>query len=59
MTDRELEQRLRAWYEAEVRPTEAAPVGLRESVATIPVTMPAPLRPLSGRRRFTLLASPP
>ena len=56
MTDRELEQRLRAWYEAEVGSTEAAPVGLRESVATIPVTTPAPLRPLSGRRRFTLLA---
>ncbi len=56
MTDRELEQRLRAWYEAEVGSTEAAPVGLRESVAAIPVTMPAPLRPLSGRRRFTLLA---
>lgn len=56
MTDRELEQQLRAWYEAEVGSTEAAPVGLRESVATIPVTTPAPLRPLSGRRRFTLLA---
>ena len=56
MTDRELEQRLRAWYEAEVGSTEAAPVGLRESVAAIPATMPAPLRPLSGRRRFTLLA---
>jgi WD40 repeat protein len=56
MTDRELEQRLRAWYEAEIGSTEAAPVGLRESVATIPATTPAPLRPLSGRRRVTLLA---
>ena len=56
MTDRELEQRLRAWYEAEIGSTETAPVGLRESIGTIPVTTPAPLRPLSGRRRFTLLA---
>ena len=56
MTDRELEQRLRAWYATEVGATEAAPADLRESLAAIPATTPAPVRPFAGRRRFTLLA---
>ena len=34
MTDRELEQRLRAWYAAEVAETESAPADLRETLAT-------------------------
>jgi len=56
MTDRELEQRLRAWYAAEVGERETAPADLRESIASIPVTTPTPLRPLTRRRGFTLLA---
>ena len=57
MTDRELEQRLRAFYAAEVGAAEAAPVDLRESVGTIPAATPIPLRPRAGRRSFTLLAA--
>lgn len=56
MTDRELEQRLRAWYAAEVGQSEAAPADLHESLAAIPLTTPTPLRPLTRRRGFTLLA---
>jgi Tol biopolymer transport system component len=56
MTDRELEQRLRARYAAEVPETESAPEQLREALAAIPRTFPAPLRPVSRRRGFTLLA---
>lgn len=56
MTDRELEQRLRARYAAEVPETESAPQQLREALAAIPRTFPAPLRPVSRRRGFTLLA---
>ena len=56
MTDRELEQRLRAFYADEVGATEAAPTDLRASLAAIPVTTPTPLRPISRRRGFTLLA---
>ena len=36
---------LRAWYGTEVGETETAPADLRESLATIPATTPAPLRP--------------
>ena len=50
MTDQELEQRLRAWYAAEAGETETAPDDLREVLATIPATTPAPLRARSGRR---------
>ncbi len=57
MTDRELEQRLRAWYAAEVAETESAPADLRETLATIPMTTRLPLRPLTRRRGFTLLAA--
>jgi Tol biopolymer transport system component len=56
MTDRELEDRLRAWYEAEVGVVEAAPIDLREVVAEIPASAPAPLRALPRRRGVTLLA---
>src|SRR6267142_4015838 len=56
MTDRELEQRLRARYALEVPETESAPEQLREALAAIPRTSPAPLRPVSRRRGFTLLA---
>ena len=55
MTDRELEQRLRAWYAAEVGDTETAPEDLRASLAAIPSTTPAPLRPVGRRRGLTLL----
>jgi len=57
MTDRELEQRLRAWYAAQVVETETAPEDLRASLAAIPATAPAPLRPISRRQGFTLLAA--
>jgi Tol biopolymer transport system component len=56
MTDQELEQRLHAWYAAEVGETETAPDDLRQVLATIPATTPAPLRARGGRRGFTLLA---
>jgi hypothetical protein len=56
MTDRELEHRLRAFYAAEIGEGETAPADLRQSIATIPATAPAPLRPLGRRRNFTLLA---
>lgn len=57
MTDRELEERLRAWYRDGIRENEAVPADLRESLAAIPETTPAPLRPLPRRRGFTLLAA--
>ncbi len=57
MTDRELEDRLRAWYDAEVGDAAAAPADLRESLADIPVSAPAPLRQLPRRRGMTLLAA--
>jgi len=56
MTDRELEQRLRAWYVAEVGGIETAPADLRESLAAIPATTPLVRRPLTRRRGLTLLA---
>ena len=57
MTDRELEQRLRAWYAAQVAATETAPEDLRESLAAIPETNRTPLRPITRRRGVTLLAA--
>jgi Galactose oxidase, central domain/WD40-like Beta Propeller Repeat len=57
MTDRELEDRLRAWYGAEVGEHEPAPFDLRDSLAAIPVEAPAPLRPLARPRGITLLAA--
>jgi Tol biopolymer transport system component len=56
MTDQELEQRLRAWYVAEVGAGEAAPPDLRDSLATIPAPTPTTLRRGSRRRGLTLLA---
>jgi len=56
MTDRELEQLLRARYAGQVPESETAPGDLRVSVAAIPATAPAPLRPLSRRRNYSLLA---
>ena len=57
MTDRELEKLLRAWYDDEVGATVGAPADLRESLAAIPLTTPAPLRPITRRRSLTLLAA--
>ena len=57
MTDRELEQRLRAWYRAEVPADEAAPAAFRSALAAIPKASPAPWRRLGSRRGFTLLAA--
>ncbi len=51
MTDRELEERLRAWYAAEVGETETAPADLRESLADDPgddADAPAPAGPAAG-----------
>ena len=57
MTDSELEQRLRAWYRAEISPNEAAPVSLRSRLRLIPRATPAPARQLGGRHSLTLLAA--
>jgi WD40 repeat protein len=56
MTDRELQERLRAWYAGEVPETQRAPADLREAIAAIPATIPAPLRPLVRGRDVRLLA---
>ena len=56
MTDRQLEERLQAWYAAEVPESETAPADLRESITAIPASTPALLRPLGRRPNFTLLA---
>ncbi len=56
MTDRELEERLRAWYAAEVGESERAPAEMRERIMAIPASTPMPLRPIARRRNFTLLA---
>jgi Tol biopolymer transport system component len=56
MTDRQLEERLRAWYATEVAESETAPADLRESITAIPDTTPTPLRPLTRRRNIALLA---
>ena len=55
MTNRELEQRLRTWYAAQVPESETAPHDLRASLTAIPAAV-APLRLLGGGRRFGLLA---
>ena len=57
MNDRDLEARLRAWYDAEVGADEAAPADLRDSLAEIPALAPAPLRQVPRRRGITLLAA--
>ncbi len=57
MTDRELEQRLRSWYGAEIRVDEVAPLALRRDVAAIPRIAPQPARPVGRGPRLTLLAA--
>jgi WD40 repeat protein len=57
MTDHELEQRLRAWYQAEIPADEMAPAALRSSLRSIPVSAPAAWRSRTRGRAFTLLAA--
>ncbi|MEK6191384.1 MAG: hypothetical protein AABM41_03545 [Chloroflexota bacterium] len=57
MTERELEQRLRAWFQAEVGDGLQAPAELRASVVGLPDTMPTPVTLLGGRRNLALLAT--
>ena len=57
MTNDELEQRLRAWYDGEVGEDETAPSALREAVMAIPVSMPSPRRRFVRRGSFPLLAA--
>jgi hypothetical protein len=57
MTNDELEQRLRAWYRAEMGEREPAPPALYASLAAIPETMPAKVRSFGGRRGFLVLAA--
>ncbi len=56
MTEHELEQRLRAWYRAEVE-SATAPSALQASVAAIPAQLPYRARFFQTRRRFVLLAA--
>ncbi len=57
MTDHDLEQRLRTWYQAEVGSNETAPLALRADLAAIVAPQPALTRLLGGRRAATLLAA--
>lgn len=57
MTDQELEQRLRSWYQAEVPADLAAPADLRTRVVAIPRPASQPWRGSARRRGFTLLAA--
>jgi hypothetical protein len=57
MTDHELEQRLRAWYRAEITDGETAPAELRAQVASIPRTRLTSVHALRSRRNLTLLAA--
>ena len=57
MTDQELEQRLRSWYQAEVPADLAAPADLRSRVVAIPRPASQPWRGSARRRGFTLLAA--
>lgn len=57
MTDQELEQRLRSWYQTEVPADQAAPADLRSRVATIPRPASQPWRGSARRRGVTLLAA--
>jgi hypothetical protein len=56
MTERELEQRLREWFQTEIGDGLEAPAELRASVAGIPDTMPTPVTVFGGRRNLALLA---
>jgi len=57
MTDHELEQRLRSWYQAEIPADEAAPAALRSRLAAIPRVVPVPLGERRPGRPMTLLAA--
>lgn len=57
MTDQELEQRLRSWYQAEVPADLTAPADLRSKVVAIPRPASQPWRGSARRRGFTLLAA--
>jgi Kelch motif/Galactose oxidase, central domain len=57
MTDHELEQRLRAWYRAEVGEATTAPLDLRSSIAEIPKAPPFLDRRSGNRRSVILLAA--
>ena len=57
MNDRELEQRVRNWYRAEIGEDAVAPLALRRDVAAIPRSAPESARPLGGRTRLTLLVA--
>ena len=57
MTDRELEDRLRRWYAADVGEVDGAPADLRGRVVGIPRSAPVSRRTLRGRRGLTLLAA--
>ncbi len=57
MTDRELDDRLRAWYRDTIDVGEPAPIALRTAVASIPTLDRRPLRLLGSRRTIELLAA--
>ena len=57
MTDRDLEQRLRAWYRVEVGAEERAPVDLRDRLGAIPRSTPPAIRRDGRRNALTLLAA--
>jgi dipeptidyl aminopeptidase/acylaminoacyl peptidase len=57
MTDHELEQRVRAWYRAEIGDGEAAPIDLRIAVVAIPQAAAIPARRFGRRPGMTLLAA--
>lgn len=57
MTDQDLENRLRAWYRAEIGADEVAPPALRTSLAVIPRTSLVSRRLFLGRRGLALLAA--
>ena len=57
MTDRDLEQQLRAWYVSERGADTPAPSELRRRVLAIPATIPGEARTFAGRRGLTLLVA--
>jgi Galactose oxidase, central domain/WD40-like Beta Propeller Repeat len=57
MTDRDLEERLRAWYRTEVGEGETAPLTLRRDVAAIPWEIPRVARWFGRGRGIVLLAA--
>jgi hypothetical protein len=57
MTDDELEQRLRAWYSAEIDDAAHAPLELRTRVAAVTRTSLAPVSFFANRRLVSLLVA--